>query len=204
MKDVTPDGRPLDAGGDGGPEDLPVTVSPVRAPAAHDVPAPDESPVVPVTEGALPGRWRWTWAWLPLRAVSALRPPCTLALWTSSPREWGRTRSGASGGQCEPRVGQGPVVELAAAPGQVRTAWRWGEGLEIALIFALLNAFVKPVLQFASLRFCQLVRDRYRAYQHGPALVPQLDHGRLGPGQQLACPDGPRWRSPTSSSHRRV
>ena len=45
------------------------------------------------------------------------------------------------------------VLAVAVVPGLSFVSWRWGEGLEIALIFALLNAFVKPALQFLSLRF---------------------------------------------------
>ena len=45
------------------------------------------------------------------------------------------------------------VLAVVLVPGLSFTSWRWGEGLAIALIFALLNAFVKPLLQFMSLRF---------------------------------------------------
>ncbi len=50
-------------------------------------------------------------------------------------------------------AGLSVLVAVALVPGLSFTGWRWGEGLEIALIFALLNAFVKPLLQFVSLRF---------------------------------------------------
>jgi len=50
-------------------------------------------------------------------------------------------------------AGLSVVIAVVLVPGLSFTAWRWGEGLEIALIFALLNAFVKPLLQFVSLRF---------------------------------------------------
>lgn len=50
-------------------------------------------------------------------------------------------------------AGLSVILAVALVPGLSFTAWRWGEGLEIALIFALLNAFVKPLLQFMALRF---------------------------------------------------
>jgi putative membrane protein len=50
-------------------------------------------------------------------------------------------------------AGLSVVLAVALVPGLSFTSWRWGEGLEIALIFALLNAFVKPLLQFMALRF---------------------------------------------------
>jgi putative membrane protein len=50
-------------------------------------------------------------------------------------------------------AGLSVVLAVALVPGLSFTSWRWGEGLEIALIFALLNAFVKPLLQFVALRF---------------------------------------------------
>ncbi len=50
-------------------------------------------------------------------------------------------------------AGLSVILAVAVVPGLSFTAWRWGQGLEIALIFALLNAFIKPVLQFLSLRF---------------------------------------------------
>ncbi len=50
-------------------------------------------------------------------------------------------------------AGLSVVLAVVLVPGLSFTSWRWGEGLEIALIFALLNAFVKPLLQFMSLRF---------------------------------------------------
>ena len=50
-------------------------------------------------------------------------------------------------------AGLSVLVAVVLVPGLSFTGWRWGEGLEIALIFALLNAFVKPLLQFVSLRF---------------------------------------------------
>ena len=50
-------------------------------------------------------------------------------------------------------AGLSVIAAVALVPGLSFTAWRWGQGLDIALVFALLNAFVKPVLQFLSLRF---------------------------------------------------
>jgi putative membrane protein len=50
-------------------------------------------------------------------------------------------------------AGLAVIAAVALVPGLTFTSWQWGQGLEIALIFALLNAFVKPVLQFLSLRF---------------------------------------------------
>jgi putative membrane protein len=50
-------------------------------------------------------------------------------------------------------AGLSVVLAVALVPGLSFTSWRWGQGLEIALIFALLNAFVKPLLQFVALRF---------------------------------------------------
>lgn len=50
-------------------------------------------------------------------------------------------------------AGLSVIVVVAIVPGLSFVEWRWGQGLEIAVIFALLNAFVKPALQFLSLRF---------------------------------------------------
>jgi putative membrane protein len=50
-------------------------------------------------------------------------------------------------------AGLSVLAAVALVPGLSFTSWQWGQGLEIALVFALLNAFVKPVLQFLSLRF---------------------------------------------------
>lgn len=50
-------------------------------------------------------------------------------------------------------AGVSVILAVVLVPGLSFTAWRWGQGLEIALIFGLLNTFVKPVLQFISLRF---------------------------------------------------
>ncbi len=50
-------------------------------------------------------------------------------------------------------AGLSVVLAVAIVPGISFASWRWGQGLEIALIFALLNALVKPVLQFLALRF---------------------------------------------------
>jgi putative membrane protein len=45
------------------------------------------------------------------------------------------------------------AVTVALVPGLGFVGWRWGQGLVIALVFGLLNATVKPVLQFLVLRF---------------------------------------------------
>jgi putative membrane protein len=45
------------------------------------------------------------------------------------------------------------VVTVAVVPGLGFNGWRWGEFTRIALIFGLLNATVKPLLQFLVLRF---------------------------------------------------
>ncbi len=45
------------------------------------------------------------------------------------------------------------VVTVAVLPGLGFTGWHWGQGLLIALVFGLLNATVKPLLQFLVLRF---------------------------------------------------
>lgn len=45
------------------------------------------------------------------------------------------------------------AVTVLLLPGLGFTGWRWGELLEIAVVFGLLNALLKPVLQFLVLRF---------------------------------------------------
>jgi len=50
-------------------------------------------------------------------------------------------------------AGLSVILAVIIVPGLSFVGWQWGQGIEIAVIFALLNAFVKPVLQFLSLRF---------------------------------------------------
>jgi putative membrane protein len=45
------------------------------------------------------------------------------------------------------------ILAVAIVPGLSFSGWRWGQGLAIAVVFAVLNAVVKPALQFLSLRF---------------------------------------------------
>jgi putative membrane protein len=45
------------------------------------------------------------------------------------------------------------VVTVALLPGLRFTSWSWGEFLLIGLVFGLLNALVKPVIQFFTLRY---------------------------------------------------
>ena len=50
-------------------------------------------------------------------------------------------------------AGLSVILAVILVPGLSFVGWQSGQGIEIAVIFALLNAFVKPVLQFLSLRF---------------------------------------------------
>jgi uncharacterized membrane protein YvlD (DUF360 family) len=50
-------------------------------------------------------------------------------------------------------AGLAVVATVAIVPGLGFTGWRWGEFARIAFIFGLLNATVKPLLQFLVLRF---------------------------------------------------
>ena len=50
-------------------------------------------------------------------------------------------------------AGLSVILAVSIVPGLSFVGWQSGQGIEIAVIFALLNAFVKPVLQFLSLRF---------------------------------------------------
>ena len=50
-------------------------------------------------------------------------------------------------------AGLAVVATVAIVPGLGFVGWRWGEFTRIALIFGLLNATVKPLLQFLVLRF---------------------------------------------------
>jgi len=45
------------------------------------------------------------------------------------------------------------VVTVALLPGLRFTSWTWGQFLLIGLVFGLLNALVKPVIQFFTLRY---------------------------------------------------
>ena len=45
------------------------------------------------------------------------------------------------------------VITVALLPGLRFTSWTWGEFLLIGLVFGLLNAIVKPVIQFFTLRY---------------------------------------------------
>ncbi|MCU0262735.1 MAG: phage holin family protein [Candidatus Nanopelagicales bacterium] len=50
-------------------------------------------------------------------------------------------------------AGLAVVVTVAIVPGLGFTGWTWGQFTRIAVIFGLLNATVKPLLQFLVLRF---------------------------------------------------
>ncbi|HSO04828.1 MAG TPA: phage holin family protein, partial [Candidatus Limnocylindrales bacterium] len=50
-------------------------------------------------------------------------------------------------------AGLAVVLTVALLPGIGFVGWRWGDFVRIALIFGLLNATVKPLLQFLVLRF---------------------------------------------------
>ncbi len=50
-------------------------------------------------------------------------------------------------------AGVAVVVTVALVPGLRFRGWEWGEFVQIAVIFGLLNVTVKPLLQFLSLRF---------------------------------------------------
>ncbi len=50
-------------------------------------------------------------------------------------------------------AGVAVMLTVLVLPGLSFAGWRWGQGLEIAVIFGLLNAFVKPALQFVALRY---------------------------------------------------
>jgi putative membrane protein len=50
-------------------------------------------------------------------------------------------------------AGVAVVLTVAIVPGLGFEGWRWGDFTRIALIFGLLNATVKPLLQFLVLRF---------------------------------------------------
>ena len=50
-------------------------------------------------------------------------------------------------------AGLAVVVTVVIVPGLGFVGWRWGDFTRIALIFGLLNATVKPLLQFLVLRF---------------------------------------------------
>ncbi len=45
------------------------------------------------------------------------------------------------------------VVTVGLLPGLQFRSWQWGEFVQIAVIFGVLNVTVKPLLQFLSLRF---------------------------------------------------
>jgi putative membrane protein len=50
-------------------------------------------------------------------------------------------------------AGLAVVATVVIVPGLGFTGWRWGDFIRIAFIFGLLNATVKPLLQFLVLRF---------------------------------------------------
>ena len=50
-------------------------------------------------------------------------------------------------------AGLAVVLTVVLLPGLGFVSWRWGQGLMIALVFGLVNATVKPLLQFLVLRF---------------------------------------------------
>jgi putative membrane protein len=50
-------------------------------------------------------------------------------------------------------AGVAVVATVVIVPGLGFVGWRWGEFTRIAIIFGLLNATVKPLLQFLVLRF---------------------------------------------------
>lgn len=50
-------------------------------------------------------------------------------------------------------AGLAVVLTVVLLPGLGFVSWRWAQGLMIALVFGVLNATVKPLLQFLVLRF---------------------------------------------------
>ena len=45
------------------------------------------------------------------------------------------------------------LLTVVLLPGLRFTSWRWGQFLLIALVFGLLNALLKPIIQFFALRY---------------------------------------------------
>jgi uncharacterized membrane protein YvlD (DUF360 family) len=45
------------------------------------------------------------------------------------------------------------VITFVVVPGLTFTTWRWGEFVVVAVVYGLLNALVKPLLQFFALRY---------------------------------------------------
>lgn len=50
-------------------------------------------------------------------------------------------------------AGLAVVITFLLVPGLTFTSWRWGEFWVVAVVFGLLNALVKPLLQFFALRY---------------------------------------------------
>ena len=147
-------------------------MTPGDAAAAPEMPAPDQTPVVSVSEDTLRdaaavdvGVTATTGGvgvvTSPFPGAVDLEPPRVGTDKVGSIPAVSASRAWAKGQWSNWRLhlvrfvsaGLSVLIAVALVPGLSFTAWRWGEGLEIALIFAVLNAFVKPVLQFVSLRF---------------------------------------------------
>ncbi len=45
------------------------------------------------------------------------------------------------------------IITVVLLPGLSFTGWQWGQLLVVSVVFGLLNAFVKPILQFFTLRY---------------------------------------------------
>jgi uncharacterized membrane protein YvlD (DUF360 family) len=50
-------------------------------------------------------------------------------------------------------AGLAVIAAVVVVPGISFTSWRWGQFMQIAVIFGVLNATLKPLLQFLVLRF---------------------------------------------------
>ena len=50
-------------------------------------------------------------------------------------------------------AGLAVVITFTLVPGLTFTSWQWGEFWVVAIVFGLLNALVKPLLQFFALRY---------------------------------------------------
>jgi len=140
-------------------QDSPPTGAVGGAPALGEAPAPPVPPRVtdPVID-AIPRGARVLD--VPNEAIPTVAPPDATAPVGSIPavearRAWARLQA------LNWRLylvrflssGLAAVLTVALLPGLAFNGWEWGQFLRIALVFGLLNATVKPVLQFLTLRF---------------------------------------------------
>lgn len=135
MPDATQPAEPAGQA-DAGSEDLAEVVAAVGVrPAASHVEVPNEAfPAVPPKEGedplgsipAVSAQRRWARAQLANWRLFLVRFVC---------------------------AGIAVIAAVALVPGLDFTSWRWGQFTQIAIMFGLLNATVKPALQFLVLRF---------------------------------------------------